>query len=371
MLNFKQKLILTIAGLTASGLSFAIYCDYLNGMVTPVFLASTGAIVGAVTAVDGELSALAIYHNQRMLSALAVLTKQKAIAANQVSQSTKNAYQIDAQALNTLAQADRVKQARFDYGPEFGQGYNPCTISVTRKAMTQSLEDTNTKAIQDMEKEVINHSGNYAQQAKTLNNNLNMHREKYCTLAQVKAGLCAKVGAYAGKSINLATLFTPAPNNSPEHQAKVDFINNLAGLPDNPLPNESAKSVMSRSYMQLKQQKDAFLSPALYSLKKIQNDYVENKGVNSSLADMFDKEANRYMGVGTDGSNWAKTMAAQNQRGLLIEMLKVKSLDLAIQARQYEQQERIEANLAVLVANAAGNLHVDANNLQTQSNGQK
>jgi hypothetical protein len=43
-------------------------------------------------------------------------------------------------------------------------------------------------------------------------------------------------------------------------------------------------------------------------------------------------------------------MAAQNERGALVELLKIKALDLAIQEKQYRQYESMEAQLASLVS---------------------
>jgi len=55
-------------------------------------------------------------------------------------------------------------------------------------------------------------------------------------------------------------------------------------------------------------------------------------------------------------------MSAQNERGALVELLKVKALDLAIQEKQYRQYERMEAQLAALVA-----LEVQSSGSQNQT----
>jgi hypothetical protein len=266
-----------------------------------------------------------------------------------------------------MSQSQRVKQARFDYGAEFGQGYNPCLVSAGRNFIQKEIEASNQKTLEDVNKEITASAGAYAEQDKVINDSIKNYQENYCTKAQVNAGLCKEVGKLAGKSINIASIFTPTAANTPEYKSKLDFINQLVGLPDNPLPQASKESVNGRAYIQQKQQKDALMSPALYSLKNIQNEYLENQGNKSSIASMFDKESSRYMGVGNDGANWAKSLSSQNQRGLMIELLKVKALDLAIQGRQYEQQERIEANLAVLVANAAQGMANKAQNTQNNS----
>ena len=357
MKNKKRKLIIGITALTSTSAAIAFTCPlYMFEWAAPAFVTAGGAIVGAVTSVDAALAAQLQYNSERLTSAIAILTKQKAVAANQINEATKNSAQVTAQALNSLAQTQRVKEARFDYGAEFGQGYNPCLVSAARNLIQTEIDNSNKKTIDDVSKEITASAGAYVQQDGVINDTIKNYQENYCTKAQADAGLCEKEGKMSGKSINIASIFTPSAPNTMEYKSKVDFINQLAGLPDNPVPEQSKMTVNARSYIQQKQQKDALISPALYSLKNIQNEYLETKGSGSSIASMFDKEASRYMGAGNDGSNWSKSLASQNQRGLLVELLKVKALDLAIQSRQYEQQERIEANLAVLVANAAQNM---------------
>ncbi len=354
--KIKRNIIIGITVLISTTTAVAFTCPlYMFEWVSPAFITAGGAIIGAVSSVDAALAAQLQYNSERLTSAIAILTKQKAVAANQINEASKNSAQVTAQALNSLAQSKRVKQARFDYGAEFGQGYNPCLVSASRNFIQTEIENSNKKTLEDVNKEITASAGAYTQQDKIIQNTIKNYQENYCTQTQADAGLCEKAGKMPGKSINIASIFTPAALNTPEYKSKLDFINQLVGLPDNPVPEQSKNSLNAHTYIHQKQQKDALISPALYSLKNIQNEYLETKGSSSSIASMFDKESSRYMGVGTEGENWSKSLAVQNQRGLLVELLKVKALDLAIQGRQYEQQERIEASLAVLVANAAQN----------------
>ncbi len=370
MLNTKQKILIGAAASTTTSLSFAFcFCWYSNESVTPFFVSATSSIVAAVTAVDASLSALSKVHNEYIMSAISILTKQKAISSNQVAQTTKESYQTTAAALNTLGQTQRATKARFDYGPEFGQGYNPCLVSATRSHISNDLLAEPAKIKQQIEQEVIAKPGNYVDKNKFIDETLVNYKKNYCSEEQKEAGLCEDKGKYPTKAVNIASIFAPAEMSSQEHKVKVDFINHLVGVPDG-LPPTNANDATTRNYILQKQQKDANLSPALYSLKGIQNDYVEKVGKGSSIAGMLEKETNRYMGVGEDGKYWAKSLVSQNHRGLMLELLKVKALDLSIQARQYEQQERIETNLAILVANAANKLKNKAISSTNISNSQ-
>ena len=65
---------------------------------------------------------------------------------------------------------------------------------------------------------------------------------------------------------------------------------------------------------------------------------------------LIKNEVNRYAGNSTEYEAWSRTMTSQNDRGALVELLKIKALELAIQAREYRQYEMMEAQLASLTA---------------------
>jgi hypothetical protein len=349
---------------------------YQNTAVMPSFILGNQAIQRSIDGVDIMVSRLIDFQSERLKHAIAVLTKQKSYASNQIQNAHLLASKNKAEAFKLLEQAERVKQARLNYGPDFGQGYNPCTISSERKFMQKQMDDASQDAIKFVSNEITASPGNYANKDKFIEHTLSNYQEKYCTPAQVEQGLCKKVGSLAGESINFTSLFKASegrdktnPQNkplAPQYQAKIDFIEQLAGTPDEPIPEEAKNTANGRIYMQFKQQKDALVSPALYTFKNIQNEHIESQGAGSSIADMFNKESNRYMGVGSDGKAWSNTIAQQTQRGLLIELMKIKALDLTIQGKQFEQQERIESSLAVLVANAAQKM-TETHNVQNNA----
>ena len=124
--------------------------------------------------------------------------------------------------------------------------------------------------------------------------------------------------------------------------------------------------------MLAKARKDAVLSPAVASLKALQLEYsgVEGgeTGAGVPLAQMFRDEVARYAGGTQANEAWSRVMAAQNERGAMVEILKIKALDLAIQTRQLRQYERMEANLAALVAaEAQSNSAVGAARVQADT----
>ena len=325
------------------------YCppQYQENTVAPAFTAATQALNGAVSAVDASLSALLETESQRLTSAIAVMTKQKALAANTVAEAGRNAAQQTATGLKILAQTQRVKQARFDYGGEFGKVFSTRTLISNRDA------DMGTEVRQRVKAEIVAAPGTYAEpiSAQTA---LIEARKPFCTQDQADSGLCKSVGTMPGADLTVATLFEPAMENETLYQAKVGFVNNVAGLPDGPVPTSAGQSSAAEDYALSKARKDALISPALSSLKAIQLDYsgVEGKetGTDLPLAVHFRNEVKRYSGNTAEYDSWARVMAAQNERGALVELLKIKALDLAIQEKQYRQYESMEAQLASLVS---------------------
>lgn len=331
------------------------YCppQYQETMVAPAFTAATQSLNSAVTAVDAMLSTVLETNSQRLTSAIAVLTKQKALAANQIAESGRNTAQQTATALNVLAQTERVKQARFDYGGEFGQGFSPCRIYAARTLISNRDADMSTEVRQRVKSEIVAAPGVYADPV-SAQTSLVKARQEFCTQDQASSGLCKSVGSMPGADLSVATLFEPAMEGELLYKAKVSFVNNIAGLPDGPVPSSASKSSAAQSYQLAKARKDALISPALATLKAIQLDYSGVSGAETGtdlpLAVHFRKEVQRYSGNSPEYDSWSRVMAAQNERGAMVELLKIKALDLAIQEKQYRQYESMEAQLASLVA---------------------
>jgi len=124
-------------------------------------------------------------------------------------------------------------------------------------------------------------------------------------------------------------------------------------MPKYGIPLPDGRTPAAESYMMSKAVKDATISPAYAALKDIQVDTGGSFNPESSsdvpLATMFKNETKRYFG-GEEYKRWNKTLAAQQERGLLVELLQNRALQLAIAARNYQMMEKREAILAALVA---------------------
>lgn len=340
----------------SSSLAFGFFCppQYQENFVQPMFESATEALNEAIQALDASLSSELEMYSQRINSAVAVLTKQKALTANQIADANRAAAQQTATALNVMSQQERVKQARFDFGGEFGQGYQPCTVYAGRNLIANRDAELDQERAVRIQSEVIAAPGRYVDPVAAEQQMAQEHRTYFCTTDQVASGMCDSVGAMPGASVNAATLFQPVMEADAMYRAKVAFVNNAIGMPDAPIPQAAANTPAASDYALAKAQKDALMSPAIASLKQLQLDYTgvdtAHGGSDIPIAVRMDREVKRYLGNTPDYEAWAKVMSGQNQRGLLVEMLKVKALDLALLEKQYRQYERMEANLATIVA---------------------
>jgi hypothetical protein len=261
-----------------------------------------------------------------------------------------------ATSLQAMAVNDRVKKAQMKYSAEFGQGYDPCKVLSTRTNIMTRMEDMRDERTGRVATEVRAASGKFAKPTEAQKDAIEENKP-FCTQDQVDSGLCDRVGQYQGASANAGTLFAPAAEGEDLYAAKVAFVNNIVGLPDGEIPAEVGKTPLGAEYMMAKAKKDARLSVATTILKQVQLEHSSVAGAHTGqdlpLAEHFDNEVKRYAGDSDDYLNWSTSLAAQDQRGVLVEILKVKALDVALQHRQYEQYSQMEAALASLVASEA------------------
>jgi len=350
----RWKVALGVSLVTTSLASYAYYCpDYQDSWVLPQFFNATSVLNAAVKAVDTALSAQLLYESERLTAAIAILTKQKAVAGNQIGDSSRTAAQQVATGLKIHAEIERLKKARLEFGGDFGQGYEPCLVEAKRQAITSRDADMDAARRDRVTSEVTAAPGRYVDPIKGRRDQIEANKDS-CTADQVASGLCQTEGTMPGASLNIATLFEPAMEGEPLYKAKVAFIDNMVGPPNGMVPKAAGKTPATEAYSLAKARKDAVASPAIVSLKEIQLDYSGVSGAHTDmdipLAMHFRNEVARYSGNSPEYDAWAKKMAGQKDRGVLVELLKIKALDLVIQAKQYRQYERMEAQLAALVA---------------------
>lgn len=306
-----------------------------------------------INAADESITEALDDAHQDIMGSLRTLVRQKAVTGSLVSDMVRSSNQQLAASIATIHANMRIKQARFDFSGEFGQGYRPCHVFATRQAISNRETDVAAARRDRVGSEVMAGPGKYADKIRS-RRELIQANQQFCTEDHVASGLCEQVGEHPGASINAATLFEVSQEGDALHQAKVTFVNNLVGLPDAPIPENSGSSPAAQAYALAKARKDALISPAIASLKEIQLDHTGIEGGETGddrpLSSYFRDEVKRYAGNSEEYEAWSKVMAAQNERGAMVEFLKIKALSLAIMEKQYRQYERMEAQLAALVA---------------------
>ena len=352
----KNKLAGAVFTLLVSAQANAAYCPmYLNETVQPMFINATLAMNAEIVAMDTALSTLLKYQNEQLLSGLKVVTKQKSISSHQAADTERKAQSQLAEAINIINSQNQIAKARLDYGPEFGQGYNACLIAEERNQLadaTGSMESEVAGAIKLLYGGPGKYAKDYTEGKAAI---LQDYKDGFCTQDQVNSGLCESVGKYAGKATDASIFFADDKENKVTYGgARTMFINTVVGPPDAIVTKSAAKSTSSQDYLQAKTQKDALMSPAIATLQYLSAAHspAGNAAVapSASPVTLYKNQVNRYFGGSKENEKWNAALASQVERGLLVEQLKMKALDLSLSAQQYKQYELMESQLAALVA---------------------
>lgn len=396
-INFKipTKALAIVFGLTTLNLAaptvanaFTCPIDFASPrtVLRPQIKASETGIILALNAMDKSVATALDFQTATISAAVNTLTSQKALSANQVGQSVLNNSQIQTAAIQQLETAHKMKEVIKDYGAN-SAGHQVCQVLAEREQIHETQQITKDAVMGMVNSEITARPGKYSSSGSALATRLALHDALYCTAGQAASGLCSGVAPRAAKSLQASTLFIPSDENSPEYRDKSALINNMVGLPDDPLTKEQAVTVAGQSYSDLKRRKDAIKSTAYTSLKTIQAQYSSFAGnhkdtagapvmANSEAQQLADagkmpavkegeapktpdvtpvavqiqNDVKRYLGSGPEYQEWSKTLVGAEERGVLKEVLQVKALRLYLQAQQYEQLSRMEAMLASTVA---------------------
>lgn len=358
-------------------------------IIEPQIKASEQAITNALTAMDRSVGHALDYQTYVLMGGLSTLTSQKAQTASSVGKAISDNTQLQTAAMQSVETNRKLKDVTVEYGPK-STGFQVCKVQAERQKSSKTAGVTKEAIAEMVAAEVTARPGGYDSSGEALATRLALHDKLYCTAGQAASGLCTREAPRAGKSLQASTMFVPADYDSAEYRDKSAFINNMLGLPDDPLTQEKAATVPGQAYSDLKRRKDAIMSTAAVSLKALQaetsvvsqnhKDTDETKVAAKSEAEQLaqadempsaeqitgtstvptlkddplsiqiKKDVSRYLGGGEEYKEWSKALVGMPERGVLQELLKVTSLKLYLQSRQYEQLSRMEAMLASNVA---------------------
>jgi hypothetical protein len=121
------------------------------------------------------------------------------------------------------------------------------------------------------------------------------------------------------------------------------------GEPDEPVEGNIGTNLEAKVKFMHKINKDALISIPAYSLQAVRLANLQQKEYqNYSPNQLLKARVNQYFG-GEEANKWAGQLARQTERGLLVEALKMHGLETWLHQKQYQQNQRLEANLAALL----------------------
>ena len=362
MLGSKRAMAVTaIAGtVLVSGAAYGAL--YGGGPAEAWTIAMISALTSAVVAQLAAFQALFMAQSQlrfeQLISAVAVATKQEGVSANQVVDATRNAGQTLVNAVRAQRVNDATVKAYLDYSPTTGQGYDACGTIVRNRTLDKAFDDAPASARKLVSQLDAAPGRLVDSRGQAMVNRLNTHREKFCTPSEASAGLCS-VGSVPGGDTNAGLLFSGVDADSDEALARKAFIQNVIGDPDEKITPDAGKTPAGQAYLFEKNRKDSLLSIPAYSLAMIDaNNTRSEEFQGKSPNEMMKLRVNQYFG-GKEAQQWSSSMAAQTPRGLIVEATKMAGLEVWMRHKQYEQGQRLEANLAALVLSSTQEMQAD------------
>lgn len=334
--KWKKSAVTFTVLLTAAGIAFAS-CGGTEALV----VASVAQMAGKVVESIGEKTAQILQadeeQTEKIVSSLKVLAKQIESSANKNGAVMVQAEQASAAVARQIADKELIDKVVVDF---MSQGFDPCGQSAATKKLALAERSVRASIPERIKNEIDAGGGKYQSVAETLTQREKQHQALFCTQDEVDSGVCSKLGKVPGGDTNASLLFS-SDKSAEMVAAKNAVINNIIGLPDNPLPSDMVHTPVGYAYVMEKKKKDAFLAFSVHSLKSIQAENEEFKQV-------MDDRVGQYFGT-PKATEWAKSQAAQAERGIIVDLLKIQGLALKIRERKIRENLRTEANLAALI----------------------
>jgi hypothetical protein len=286
------------------------------------------ALEARVTLLGTDLSAQRAVTLEMLLSAAKVNTAQEATNGGRESTMVKSSQQAVASTLSEQARRDAIVDAHEQYSFESGQGVNTCDAINLTATVTQALSN-------------IGETG-----------------RKLYTGIDVSPGKATTVAAAAATRLTSSALTDAEPmfDASASDDARKALIQHLAGLPL-PLPDASMPQVSADLMLMRARRVEALRSPALVSLNAVRAmsaaDAHETGTSDVSPFVALDQLIAQY-GGGDGFETWSAGLAAQSEHGLLVELARLRAVSLTLRQTQTEQQARLAALFATMVAVQAG-----------------
>lgn len=336
LFKLKKMVVACSVLMGSAGVAWAS-CGFTEPLVTAAVVALTATVTGAIAASSAIIVAQNVVQSDRVVSAIAVLTKQKSISSDKASKAMIQSGTAQAIFTTELAQNELVSKLVLDYT---SQGFDPCGQSVATKALANLESSVRIGIPKRVQMEVEGIGGKYGSKVDVLIAREAQHNKLFCTQSEKDAGICTSVGRFPGGDTNAALLFS-TDTSSDAVSARSSLINSIVGLPDEAPSVLSQNSVEGQAYFLEKKKKDAFMGWAANSLKTIQ---AESEGLKAK----WDERVGQYFGT-PRATLWASAQASQSSRGILVDLVKIEGLTLKTRERAIRARLRLETNFAALV----------------------
>jgi hypothetical protein len=289
---------------------------------------------------------------EELISAIAVATKQEALSGSVVTDATRNSAEQLVNALGAQRVSDEAATTFLNYNPSTGQGYQPCLVNAANRTLDGAFDTLGATAKVQVAALDVGPGRLVDSTGDAMAQRLANHRTNFCSQAEADAGLCS-VSELPGGDTNGALLFESTPPGSLQSKAQQAYIQHVLGPPDQILPEAAGKALAGQQYMLLKNTKDALLSIPAYSLSMVQAANTQSPNLdNKSPNEVLGLRVNQYFG-GKEAQQWSSTLTAQSERGLMVEAVKMSGLEVWLHHKQYQQNQRLELNIAALAIASA------------------
>lgn len=345
-----RKMIAAVVMLSASGFAASSGCPAVVDSVWEAGMTAAGTTIdAAIESMMQTISTTRANNLMRVQSALRVMTKQIDAASNKEIATNLAAEQATSGLAVELANRKAVFHTIMDYNVATGQGFDPCAEIKRSQDVAVAIGEANIdmteKVIRELDaapgKLTSNRSGMVAAR-------MSQAKSVYCTADEVRMGLCGSVGAFAGKDVDSANFFKTAVVGTGDANAKSAMLNSMYGVPYQAITKQEAATPNGKAFLEAKRNEDAIRSVSQTSMKAIQS-WTEERGTSTNKSDSvleaLGKKVNTYAG-GDGYAEWEKSKTSQSERGLLVEYAKMAATELYMLHIEYQQLERIEANIA-------------------------
>jgi hypothetical protein len=290
--------------------------------------------------------------DEELASAIAIATKQEALAGGVVTDAVRESGNQLANAVHAQRESDALATTILDYNPSTGQGYQPCVVGAANRTLDAAFGGLGATAKTTVASLDVAPGTMVTSTGSALAKRLADHRANFCSQAEADAGLCT-VSALPGGDVNGALLFEATSPGSLQQQAQQDYLQHVLGAPDPIIPAAAGQAAAGQQYMLAKNTKDALLSIPAYSLSMVRAANTQSPDMgNKSPNEVLTLRVDQYFG-GQEAQQWSNSLASQSERGLMVEAVKMSGLEVWLHHQQYQQNQRLELNLAALAIAAA------------------